>query len=145
MYTIFAVIGIVFLAWDLNKKAFFKLVLAGAFLFTSVVAFKFPENYLYQFLTFVVFSFVLSFFIKMILNKEQKDLLKEKALKEYIGQIAVVKKDIGKTLSIDGIGLIEFNNSLWQAKSVDDKEIKASSKVKIVSKENMIMNVEAVK
>ena len=145
MYTIFAIIGIAFLAWDLNKKAFFKLVLAGAFLFTSVVAFKFPENYLYQFLTFVVFSFVLSFLVKMILNKEQKDLLKEKALKDYIGQIVVVKKDIGKTLSIDGIGLIEFNNSLWQAKSVDDKEIKASSKVKIVSKENMIMNVEAVK
>lgn len=145
MYMFLAIAGIGFLLWDLNKKALFKLVLGGAFLFSSIVATKFPQNYLYQFISLVLFAIVLNFLMKTILKREQNDLLKEKNLNEYIGKTAIVKKDIGKTLSIDGIGLIEFNNNIWQAKSVDDKEIKANSKVEIVSKENMIMNVKVVK
>ena len=71
-------------------------------------------------------------------------MVKNKSLKDYIGKTAIVKKDIGKTLSIDGLGLIEFNNQTWSAKSTLDKEIKAGQKVKIVSKENMIFNVEVL-
>ena len=49
-----------------------------------------------------------------------------------------ITKDIAKTLSIDGIGAIEYNKTIWKAKSVDDKEIKAGNFVEIVSRENMI-------
>ena len=145
MYIIFAVAGIMFLFWDLNKKAVYKLVLSGACLFSSIFAFKYPKNYIHIALIFLFFTLILNFLIKTILKKEQYDLKKNNASKDYKGKIATVKKDIGKFLSIDGIGLIEFDNNIWQAKSIDDKEIKANSKVEIVSKENMIMNVKVVK
>ena len=82
--------------------------------------------------------------INSTFKKEQKDRLKEKNLNDYIGKKAIVIKDIGKTLSIDGLGYIKYNKNLWQAKSIDDKEIKAGKKVQIVSKENMIMNVKVL-
>ena len=83
--------------------------------------------------------------IRMIMSKEEKEIQKNKKLKDYIGKTAIVTKDIGKTLSIDGLGMVEFNNQGWSAKSVDDREIKAGSKVEIVSKENKILNVKVVK
>lgn len=90
---------------------------------------------------FGILSFIL---INSILKKEQLDYKKQAKLKDYIGSIALVKKDIGKTLSIDGIGQIELNGDLWSAKSVDDKIIKAGNNVRVVSRENMIMNVKLV-
>ena len=80
--------------------------------------------------------------IKMTYKKEKQDKIKEKKMDDFIGKTATVKKDIGKTLSIDGLGFVEYNNSLWSAKSVDDKEIKAGTCVQIVSKENKILNVK---
>ncbi len=144
MYIIYALIGIVFLLSDVYKKSFYKLILGGAFLFGSIFAFKYPQKILLQLLFIVIFGFMLYFIVGSILNQEKQEDIKKKTLSDYIGKFAVVKKDIGKTLSIDGIGLIEFNNQTWQAKSVTDSEIKANSKVEIVSKENMIMNVKAV-
>lgn len=144
MFIFLATVGIMFLAWDLAKKSTFKLVLASTFLFCAIVAFKFPENKLLLGISCPVFAGIFYILIKTILKKEQTELSKEKSLKDFIGKFATVEKDIGKSLSIDGIGLIKFNDKLWQAKSIDDKEIKAGSPVEIVSKENMIMNVKVI-
>ena len=144
MYLVFATVGIVFLLSDIYKNASYKLIFGGAFLFNSIVAFKYPQKFNLMIFAFVFFLVFLSFLIKLILDKEKQEIAKEKTLSDYKGKIATVKKDIGKTLSIDGIGLIEFDNQVWQAKSIIDNEIKANSKVEIISKENMIMNVRAV-
>ena len=48
--------------------------------------------------------------IASLMKKEKKDIEKQKNLDDFIGKIAIVKKDIGRTLSIDGFGLIEYNN-----------------------------------
>ena len=144
MYIIYALIGIVFLLSDVYRKSFYKLILGGAFLFGSIFAFKYPQKILLQLLFTAIFCFLLYFIIDLILNQEKQDNIKKKTLSDYKGKFAVVKKDIGKTLSIDGIGLIEFDNQIWKAKNISDTEIKANSKVEIVSKENMIMNVRAV-
>lgn len=145
MYIFWAIAGIVFLYLDLVKTNAYKLTFASASLFCAVIAFKFPQNYLYQVYSFAVFSMLFYFLIKTTLKKEQKDFQKEKTLGEYIGKRALVVKDIAKTLSIDGIGHIKYKGKIWQAKSIDDKEIKAGKKVEIVSKENKIMNVRVVK
>ena len=142
MYIIWTIFGILFLAWEMKKSSSLKLALASSSMFCAIFAYKMPEKILYQPLVFLGFFLVFALLIKTVLKKEQKEILKEKRLKDYIGKIAIVKKDIGKTLSIDGIGQIDFNNQLWSAKSVDDKEIKAGAKVEIVSKENKIMNVK---
>ncbi len=145
MYIVFAFIGMFFLLSDINKKAFYKLVLGAAFLFTSIVAFKFPQRVDLQIFSLVVFLAAMFLLIRLILKKEKSDTDKKLNLSDYIGKTATVKKDIGKTLSIDGIGLIEFNNQIWQAKSITDSEILANTRVEIVSKENMIMNVKVAR
>ena len=144
MYVIWAILGIVFLYLDFKKTSAIKLTLAATFLFCSIIAFKFEQNYLYQAFSLPSFGMLFYFLIKSTLRKEQKDAQKEKDLDDFIGKSAVVKKDIGKTLSIDGLGYIEYNNQLWSAKSINDKLIKAGNQVEIVSKENKIMNVKVI-
>jgi len=139
------IMGIIFLYLDLKKKSTLKLSLASTFLFCAIIAYKFPQNNFYQFICFLSFGALFYLMIKTVFKKEQNDVKKIKTLNDYIGKKAVVTKDIGKTLSIDGIGYIKFNKQLWQAKSIDDKEIKAGTKVEIISKENKIMNVKAIK
>ena len=145
MHIFWAALGILFLCLDFAKTSVIKLTLASTFLFCSIISFKFPNNYLYQIYSLLSFGMLFYFLIKMTLKKEQKEIKKAKSLDDFIGKTAIVKKDIGKTISIDGLGCIEYNNQLWSAKSVDDKEIKAGNKVEIVSKENMIMNVKVAK
>lgn len=142
MYIIWALIGSILLISDIRKKNYFKLIFASSFLFCAIIAYKFPNNYIYQFIGFIVFSLINGFFIKTILKNEKIELQKIDKFNDIINKEAIVKKDIGKTLSIDGIGIISYNNELYKAKSVHDKEIKAGNKVKIISKENDILNVE---
>ena len=144
MYIIWTIFGILFLVWDLKKTNPYKLVCASSCMFCAIYAYKMPQDLIFQPIVFLGLFLVFMILIKTIFKKELKENLKEKKLKEYIGKTAVVKKDIGKTLSIDGLGQIKFNNELWSAKSVDDKEIKAGASVEIVSKENKIMNVKVI-
>ncbi len=144
MYIIWTISGILFLVWEMKKTSPIKLSLASSCMFCAIFAYKMPENAVYQPIVFLGLFLLFSLLIKTIFKKERKEIAKEKMLKDYIGKIATVKKDIGKTLSIDGIGQIDFNNQIWSAKSIDDKEIKAGAKVEIVSKENKIMNVKVI-
>ena len=145
MYIIWAILGIIFLCLEFFKSSILKMTLASTFLFCAVVAHKFPQNYLYQFYALISFSMLFNFLIKTSIKKDEYDRKKISALDDFVGKIAIVKKDIGKTLSIDGLGFIEYDNELWSAKSIDDKLIKAGAKVEIVSKEDKIMNVKVVK
>ena len=142
MYIYCTIIGILFLIWDLKKTNKIKLTFAATFLFSSIIAYKFPENMVYLISSLFISGLISYALISMILKKEKIDTIKNFNTKDYIGKTAIVKKDIGKTLSIDGLGIIEFDNNLWSAKSIDDKEIKAGNAVEIVSKENLIMNVK---
>lgn len=144
MHYIWAILGIIFLYLDLKKKSIIKLTLATTFLFCAIISYKFPQNYIYQIFSLFAFGGVFYTLISRTLKKEQKDKLKEKKLGDFIGKTAIVVKDIGKTLSIDGLGFIEFKNELWSAKSIDDSLIKAGTKVEIISKENKIMNVKVL-
>lgn len=145
MHIIWTILGIILLAFELAKSNIYKLTLASSCLFCAIVAYKAPSNYVAQIGCFVVFSIVFYILINIVLKREQKELNKLKNIDDIKGKTALVKKDIGKTLSIDGLGYIEYNNELWSAKSIDDKEIKAGQTVQIVSRENMIMNVKVLK
>lgn len=144
MYIFWTILAVVFLYLDLIKKNTIKLTLATTFLFCAIIAYKFPQNYLYQIFSLFAFGGLFYTLISRTLKKEQKDKLKEKTIGDFIGKTAIVVKDIGKTLSIDGLGCIKYNNEFWSAKSIDDKLIKAGAQVKIVSKENKILNVKVL-
>ena len=145
MYIFWTILGIIFLYLDLIKKSAIKLTCASTFLFCAIIAYKFPQNYLYQGVCLLSFSGLFYLLITKSLKKDQENFTKTKNLDDFIGKKAIVTKDIGKTLSIDGFGFIKYKGALWQAKSIDDKLIKAGSKVEIVSKENMVMNVKVIK
>lgn len=141
MIKILTFFALLFIFWDYKSHSVFKLAFANAFLFSAVSYYKL-NSIKYAIFTFVLAYFISYFLISAIFKKEKNDIKKKNELDDYIGKKAIVKKDIGKTISIDGIGFVEYNNELWQAKSIDDKEIKANKEVEIVSVENMIMNVK---
>jgi len=142
MYIFWVILGVAFLFFDFKKPSKYNLAFASTFMFNSIIAYKFQNNFHYQIFGLMLFFGIFLYLIDTIFKKEENDIKKNKNLKDYIGKTAIVKKDIGKTLSIDGLGSIELDNKLWSAKSIDDKLIKAGSEVEIVSKENLIMNVK---
>ena len=145
MYIISAIIGLFFVFLDFKKKSPIFMSLAIAFIFEMIILYKYPTNYKLQLITLLSFYIVFYFMVKSCYKIEEKEKQKEKQLLNYIDKNALVTRDIGKKFSLDGIGQIKFNNELWQAKSLDDSEIKSGSKVKIVSRENKIFNVEVIK
>ena len=145
MYIFWAILGIIFLFLDYKKTSTLKLTIASSALFCATITYKFPHDYLYQAICPICFGGLFYLLISKSLKREAQNKIKEEKLDNFIGKKAIVTKDIGKTLSIDGFGMIKYKNNLWQAKSIDDKEIKAGKKVEIVSKENMVMNVKVIK
>lgn len=145
MYIISAIIGLFFVFLDFKKKSPIFMSLAITFIFEMIILYKYPTDYKLQLITLLSFYIVFYFMIKSCYKIEEKEKQKEKQLLNYIDKNALVTRDIGKKFSLDGIGQIKFNNELWQAKSLDDSEIKSGSKVKIVSRENKIFNVEVIK
>ncbi len=142
MYICLVTLGIIFLFLDLYKKNLLFLVISMSFLFSATILHKFPTKPYLSLLLLPVFCVVFYFLINLAMNSEKENKLKESSLDDFIGKTATVTKDIGKTLSIDGIGQISYNQHLWKAKNIIDKEIKKGTEVEIVSKENLIMNVK---
>ncbi len=141
MYILWVILCILFLISDKYENKNIYLVLALTSGFCSIISYKFGNDLKLTVLSFVGFYFCFNFLVNVILKKEEQDELRAKKLNNCIGKYATVTKDIGKKLSIDGIGQIKYNDELWRAKSINDKEIKAGRNVEIVSNENMILNV----
>ena len=145
MYIISAIVGLFFVFLDFKKKNPVFMSLATTFIFEMIILYKYPTNHKLQLITLPVFYIIFHFMIKSCYKLEEKENNKEKNLLNYINKNATVTRDIGKKFSLDGIGQIKFNNELWQAKSLDDSEIKSGKQVKIISRENKIFNVEVIK
>lgn len=145
MYISFVILGLIFLYFDKLKSNNLALILSYTFIFLGIIAYKFPNNPEYLLYCAPAFFFLFKILISSTLKKELKDKARLEDLPlNFVGKKAVVVKDIGKKYSIDGLGYIKFNNELWQAKSIDDKKIKAGKRVKILSCENKIMNVKVL-
>lgn len=142
MYILWVILCILFLISDKYENKNIYLVLALTSGFCSIISYKFGNDLKLTVLSFVGFYLCFNFLVNVILKKEEQDELRAKKLNNCIGKYATVTKDIGKKLSIDGIGQIKYNDELWRAKSINDKEIKAGRNVEIVSNENMILNVK---
>ncbi len=144
MYTFWVLSCITFFILDKYKNNTHYLAISIACMFTFIISYKFPNKINYCFIYAIFLYMLFSILLKQAFRKEKNDLIKERNLKSYINKTATVTKEIGKPLSIDGIGQIKYNNELWQAKNITDEPIKKGSKVQIVSKENSILNVKAV-
>lgn len=142
IYIIWVLAGIFFLICDFKKHNVLFLSFAYCSIFCATLIHKYHIDYSKQILAFVCFLPVVYFLIKLIYKVENREIADFKMSDEIINKKVTVKKDIAKPFSIDGIGLVEYDNRLWKAKSIYDKEIKAGQTVEVVSKENLILNVK---
>lgn len=144
MYIIWAFAGIIFLIADFKKKNPIFLALAYCSLFSVITTYKYSFALLKQMCAFTLFFLVFYPLVKMVYKKDEENIQEEMLLKDVLDKKLTVVKDIGKTISIDGIGLVEYKNKLFQAKNIVDKEIKRGEYVLVVSRENSILNVKTL-
>ena len=55
MYIVWALLGIILILWDMYQKNSCKLILACTFLFCAIIAYKYPNNWIYQLTALVIF------------------------------------------------------------------------------------------
>ena len=141
IFKIWAIAGFIFLFAEIAAPSMFFLPLGGAAFFAAVAAFKCPDDYWIQAGVFALFAAIFFFTVRPFMaQRPQKQELTGVEVK-YIGQDALVIKDIGIRDS-DGVGVIKIYGETWQAKSTDGCEIKAGQMVKIIRNESLIMFVE---
>ena len=123
MYLFLAAIGIIFLFLEFRKSNIFNLTFACSFIFTAIFWYKYTSNFMYIFVFFCLSSFIFYCLIKGILIKEKSEIEKRKNISNLIGKKAIVKKDINRFFSIDGIGVVEVDSTDWQAKNITSATI----------------------
>ncbi len=138
IFKIWALVGFIFLIIEITTPTMFFLPLAGGALFAAVVAFKFPEAYWPQALTFALFSAFVYFALRPFIKKREENSPKTGVDAKYINNEALVTQDIAHNTT----GEIKIYGETWQAKSLNNEEIKAGEQVVIVKNESIIMYVE---
>lgn len=144
LYKIWAILGFAFLFLEMLNPSMFFLTLSGAAFFTAIAAFKAPDEYWIQGVTFAAFAFLFFFTVRPYMKRKLNNSEKTGIEAKYIGSVAQVLSDIAKPQT-DGLGTIKIYGEVWQAKSQTGEEIKAGEMVKIIRNESLIMFVEKVK
>ena len=121
IFKIWAIAGFIFLFAEIAAPSMFFLPLGGAAFFAAVAAFKCPDDYWIQAGVFALFAVIFFFTVRPFMaQRPQKQELTGVEVK-YIGQDALVIKDIGIRDS-DGVGVIKIYGETWQAKSSDGQK-----------------------
>ena len=144
IFKIWAIIGFIFLFVEIMTPSMFFLPLGGAAFFAAVAAFKYPDNYWIQGGMFALFAVIFFLVTRPFMRRKPEKFEQTGVEAKYIGQVAQVIKDIA-TPNTDGIGVIKIYGETWQAKSIDNCEIKAGEMVKIIKNESLFMFVERCK
>lgn len=144
IFKIWAIFGFIFLFLEMAAPSMFFLPLGGAAFFTAIAAFKYPDSYWVQAVTFAVFALIFFLVVRPFMRKKEPKDEQTGVEAKYIGNTAVVIKAIAAP-NTDGIGTIKIYGETWQAKSVTGEEIKENEIVKIIRNESLVMFVEKVK
>lgn len=113
----------------------------GAIL-TMIVSFIFPDNLFLQSSLFVLFSTLLIFCTKPLVNKlTKKDSKIATNAYSIIGKKGIVTQDINPT---HGIGQIKIGNEVWSAKTSDGSNIEKGTQIEIVEIDGVKAIVEPV-
>ena len=141
IFKLWAILGFIFLFLEMMIPSMFFLPLGGASFFSAIAAFKYPDNYWIQGIVFAVFALLFFLVANKFISKKPTKEEQTGVEAKYIGKEAYVVEDIAKEAT-EGIGAIKIYGEVWQAKSIDDCEIKAGEMVKIIRNESLIMYVE---
>jgi len=133
--------ALIFVIFEMLAPTFFALWLAIAAFITGLTLFLFPDlQWEYQVFMFAILS-VLSMVVWRNYYRKNPIATDEPMLnrrgEQYVGRVITLKAPI-----IDGVGKIQIDDSTWK---VVGEDCPKGTKIKIISVDNVVFNVETVK
>ena len=139
LYQIWLIAAIVLVIIELLTAGFGVICFAIGALFSALVAY-FTPNILWQLLTFAVVSLLAFFFLRPVfikfLDKKTKDV--KTNADALIGRVGIVSEIIDTDKNT---GRVAIDGDDWKAVSADGSVINKGEKVKIVSRDSIILTV----
>ena len=138
-YQIWLIAAIVLVIIELLTAGFGVICFAIGALFSALVAY-FTPNILWQLLVFAVVSMLTFIFLRPVLIKllERKTKDVKTNADALIGKIGVVSETIDSTKNI---GRVAIDGDDWKAVSHDGAVINKGEKVKVLSRDSIILTV----
>ena len=138
MWQIITAVGFMFLIMEMFFPGVFFLNFAVSAFFCAILS-LFTEDITILTIVFSVLSVILIFTLRPMLIKKNNDKALETGIKsKYINKTAIAIEDIN-----ENSGAISIYDERWQARSQNENILKGS-KVKILSNDGLIMNVEKI-
>ena len=132
LWQLWAIVAFLLLILELTSGDFFILCFAIGAAITAVLSLT-GMGFLWQLLLFAVISVLCLFFVRpVMLRKSNADAL--------IGQ----EGRVSETIDADGFGRVAIDGDDWKAVSADGEKIEKGTKVRVVSRESIIIKVEKV-
>jgi membrane protein implicated in regulation of membrane protease activity len=111
-------------------------------LISAIVSLFIPDNLTVQIIVFVAVSLVTLIATRPIVKRLTKVKKSPTNSDRYIGKTGVVKLDINNEV---GTGQVNINGSVWSAKSFDNSQISAGTKVTVLEIKGVKLIVSPVK
>ena len=142
MWQVWAIVCILCLILELMSGDFFIMCFSIGALVTIIPALVCPAGWVWQVIVFAVVSALCLMFVRPLALKyfhKSKDERLSNA-DALIGQ----EGRVSQTIEAGGFGRVAVDGDDWKAKSADGQAIDEGTKVKIVSRESIIITVEPV-
>lgn len=121
--------GIVLLMLEMFTNTFFALFCGIACLITALLThFFMPDNAMYQWISFIVFSLILVLALMKPLKKKFGNDSVKSTFEDHIGK----KVKVIATIPANSNGKVWYKGTEWNAKSVNQVEIVIGTEVEIV-------------
>ena len=136
-YQIIIVFAIIFFILEIFSGLFVSGSIAIGLLFSSIGSYL-DFSFKWQIYLFAIGLLISFFGIRAFLNKWDKKNSKKTNNEGLIGKKAIVVEKIQG----ESIGRVKIDGDIWQAKSIDGKDIKEGSMTIIESHESIILIVK---
>lgn len=138
-WSIFVIIGFIFLILEMIVPSMFFLNLAVAGFLTAIFAI-YIKSFVALILIFVGLSILSIGFLRPLLLRNKPSKEKETGMEgKYIGKIVEVIEPINKFS-----GAITIYDERWEARCETEETIPAGEKVKIIKNESLVLTVERI-
>ncbi len=139
MWFIFATILIIA---EIFTAGFFVACIGIAAIFSGIIAWIFPHNYILQWVVFILGNFIMFVYIRRMVIKYLYKT--EKEVKTNIYGIIGKEGMVIEKISPENPGYVKIYGDRWRAITSDDAIIEKGEKVKIIKVEGNTVTVEKI-
>ena len=139
LWQFWAIIAFLLLILELTSGDFFILCFAIGAAITTLLSLT-GMGFLWQLLLFAILSVLCLFFVRPVMLRyfHRNDPDRKSNADALIGQ----EGRVSETIVADGYGRVAIDGDDWKAVSADGREIAKGSKVRVVSRDSIIITVE---